>query len=237
MKHSNRSLLAHEYHFGPQKHLPPFLQHSCLFCHYLTTMALQKFHRFCQLPRELQLHIWEYHELLLPLRRHYFRRMVVWRGLLYACADQETSRLVNNIAKPEGRDETEVPDPAITPDTKIKLDGTTNCLSRNSPAAVASFSKIQLSITLPSPASVWVNLKRDTFCFVHKSHNSRPGDVLQYLSGANGLAWPHPNSGGVLPSSHWFFRIRNLSLIAPFTGKHLDTGTGLPWLVIQVSRV
>lgn len=128
---------------------------------------------------------------------------------------------MNNLAMAEEQDETEVPDPAITPDTKIKLDGTTNWLSRNSPAAAASFRKIQLPTYLPSPASIWVNLKRDVFCFVHEPHNSRPGDVLQYLSGANGLAWPHPNSGGVLPSSHWFFRIRNLALIATLTGKHL----------------
>lgn len=119
---------------------------------------LHHLHRFRDLPRELQLQIWKHSELSMPHRRHYFCRMLVWRGLLYAGSDQGTSRSVNNLAIAGDRDEIEVPDPAVTPNMKLKYDGTTCWISRSPPPAAASFGKVQLPKRLPNPASAGIPL-------------------------------------------------------------------------------
>lgn len=180
--------------------------------------TLQHFHRFRELPRELQLHIWELYESMQPHHRHYFRRMVYWSGHLYECADQSTNRRISNIANAADPDQTQVPDTAITPKTKIRLPSS-GSLDQNYvgdllyPCA-ATFGSIQTPTRRDSPVYIWVNFKKDTFCFANSSDWRLGGgpNFLQYLEGATGL-FP-PASGSQSPiMSHWVFRIQRLVLI------------------------
>lgn len=146
--------------------------------------------------------------------------MMVWPGLLYTGADQDNNRSVNTLAIAQAPNETEVPDPAVTPSTKIILQGTANWLSTSSPPAAATFSDIQMPAALQDPACIWANFKNDTFCFVDQPEVSKPGDILQYFGAVTSMAWPHPGQGGRL-RSHWFSHIQNIAFIVPHTGKLL----------------
>ncbi|KAI7778104.1 hypothetical protein LA080_002604 [Diaporthe eres] len=186
--------------------------------------TLQHFHRFRDLPRELQLHIWELYESTQPHHRHYFRR--IWSGHLYACADQYTDRRISNIANAGDADQTQVPDAAITPKTKIQLPST-GSLDQNYvgdllyPCA-ATFGCIQTPTRMDSPVYIWVNFKNDIFCFANGSDWRLGGEnnILQYLPGPTG---PFPSaSGSQSPTmSHWFFQIQRLVLIKSATIQRL----------------
>lgn len=185
--------------------------------------TLQHFYRFRDLPRELQLHIWELYECTQPHHRHYFRRMVYWSGRLYACADQYTNRRISNAANADDPDQTQVPDAAITPKTKIQLpssgSGGQHYVSRKDllfPCA-ETFVFIQTPTTMTRPVYIWANSKNDTFCFANdyepgdKSNGGGP-NFLQYLRGATGL-FPLASGPPSPITSHWFFRIQRLVLI------------------------
>lgn len=178
--------------------------------------TLQHFHRFRDLPRELQLHIWELYECTQPRHRHYFRTMVYWSGRLYACADQYTNRRIPNTANADDPDQTQVPDAAITPKTKIQLSSSgswgQNYVSDSLYPSAVTFGSIQMPTRMDSPVYIWVNFKNDTFCFANKNELGGGQNLLQYLRGATGL-FP-PASGSQSPiMSHWFFRIQRLVLI------------------------
>ncbi|KAI3392673.1 hypothetical protein diail_5313 [Diaporthe ilicicola] len=182
--------------------------------------TLQHFGRFLDLPRELQLRVWELYERTQPHRRHYFRSMVVWSGRLYACADQYTNRRVSNIAAADDPGQTRVPDAAVAPWSKIQLaagdNQDVNWISLDEFPAAESFCQIQAPESMATPAYLWVNFKNDTFCFAHNSeygtNNGAGRNFLQCLQGVTGLI---PVTSGVqaqyLP--HWFFRIQRLDLI------------------------
>lgn len=117
-------------------------------------MTLQQFHGFPDLPRELQLYIWALHEAdNLPHVRHYFRRMVIYSGRLYAAADRRTGRLVDTTTLNAGNthpgaspstspprsssydeQQEDVVDPAaLAPSTRIRLPGDTHWRWRGGP--------------------------------------------------------------------------------------------------------
>lgn len=182
----------------------------------------QQFHRFRDLPRELQIHIWELYESTQPHHRHYFRRMMVWSGRLYACADQYTNRRVSNTARAGDPDQTRVPDAAVAPKTKILLSswGSSSLdyqhwVSEDWFSSAESFSYMQAPVAMDSPAYIFANFKNDTFCFVQNPgyHNGGGSqNLLQYFQGATGLSLL--TSGSQLPlTSHWFFQIQRLVLV------------------------
>lgn len=175
--------------------------------------TLNHFHRFRDLPRELQLHIWEFYERAQPHRRHYFRNMNIWPGHLYAAADQYTHERVLAIANAGDPDQTQVPDAAVTPNTKIQLPGSgsldLNWVSRDLVLSAASFVKIQSPRAMASPAYIWANFKNDSFCFARSSASQ---DFLQYLHGVTGLFPVTPASQSAV-TSHWFHQIQSLVLI------------------------
>lgn len=184
--------------------------------------TLQQFHRFRDLPRELQLQIWEFYESTQPHHRHYFRRMMVWSGRLYACADQYTGRRVSNTATAGDPDQTRVPDAAVAPKTKILLSSWGNSsldyqhwVSEDGFPSAESFSSMQAPVTMDSPAYIFANFKNDTFCFVQNpGHHNGGGsqNLLQYFQGVTG--WSLLTSGSQLPlTSHWFFQIQRLVLV------------------------
>lgn len=88
-------------------------------------MALQQFHRFQELPRELQLHIWDLCEAQRPHVRHYFRRMALITGFLYGAAPEEdpsaSSSYPRRVATARDPDTDDVPHDALTPDSKALL--------------------------------------------------------------------------------------------------------------------
>ncbi|KAL1865013.1 hypothetical protein Daus18300_007360 [Diaporthe australafricana] len=182
--------------------------------------TLQQFNRFRELPRELQLRIWELYECSQPHRRHYFRSMIVWPGRLYAGVDQYTNRRIVNVATANDPNQTRVPDTAVAPWTKIQLPADDNrdnhWVSRDDFSAGAPFCQIQGPNSMTTPAYLWVNFKNDTFCFAHNSggiiNNVGGRDFLQYLQGVPGLfsLTSGPQSQGM---SHWFFRVERLALI------------------------
>lgn len=178
--------------------------------------TLQHFHRFRDLPRELQLHIWELYESTQPHHRHYFRRMVYWSGRLYACADQYTNRCVPNTANADDPYQTQVPDAAITPQTKIQLPGSgildQNYVSGSLYPSVATFGSIQTPTRKDNPVYIWVNFKSDTFCFANKNELGGGPNFLQYLERGTGLFPPASESQSPI-MSHWFFQIQRLVLI------------------------
>ncbi|MFH4333505.1 hypothetical protein WAJ64_21620, partial [Acinetobacter baumannii] len=53
-------------------------------------MALQTFPRFMDLPREIQLQIWEMYEESKPHVRHYFHPLVYINGHLYAATREDS---------------------------------------------------------------------------------------------------------------------------------------------------
>lgn len=180
--------------------------------------TLQHFHRFCDLPRELQLYIWDFYESTQPHHRHYFRKMKIWPGRLYASTDQRTNRRTSNIANAGGPDQTQVPDEAVAPRTRIQLPSSVHAdphwVSQDAFITAATFTAIQLPRSMTSPVRVWVNLKHDEFCFARASEDDSGGgkNILQYLEGAISLFSLAP--GSHLPiTSHWFFRIQKLVLI------------------------
>lgn len=176
--------------------------------------TLQHFHRFADLPRELQLHIWEFYERTQPHRRHYFRNMMVSPGRLYAGADQYTSLRISTIANAADPDETEVPDAAVAPNTKIQLPSNGNLdqnwVSRNAIHTAASFIALQGPAAMASPAYIWANFKNDSFCFARNRGSQK---FLQYLEGATGLL-PLTSSSQPPVISHWFHRVQRLVLIS-----------------------
>lgn len=178
--------------------------------------TLQHFHRFRDLPRELQLHIWELYESALPHRRHYFRNMMVWSGRLYACADHHTNQRISNIANVDDPDQTQVLDAAVAPWTKIQLPSggvwDRHWVSRDEFPAAATFSAMQVPVSTTGPAYIWVNFKYDAFCFarIHKQANGN-GCFFQYLQGATGMFALSSPRDPIM--SHWFFRIQRLVLI------------------------
>lgn len=187
--------------------------------------TLQHFHRFCDLPRELQLHIWELYELAQPHHRHYFRNMMVWSGRLYAGADYHTNRRVSNVATADEPDQTRVPDAAITPSTKIQLpDGGSqnHWISDDEFPAAATFSAIQTPTRMTRPAYIWVNFKYDAFCFARnpeRDNNGESKNFFQYLQGATGMFTLNSPQQPLM--SHWFFRIQRLVLISSDANKAL----------------
>lgn len=184
--------------------------------------TLQQFHRFRDLPRELQLQIWDFYESTQPHHRHYFRQMMVWSGRLYACADQDTGRRISNTAKAGDPSQSLVPDAAVTPKTKILLSNWGNSsldhlhwVSEDYFPSAESFSSMQAPVTMDSPAYVFANFKNDTFCFVQNSgyHNGGGSqNILQYFQGVTGLFLLNSRSRSTL-KSHWFFKIENLVLV------------------------
>lgn len=173
--------------------------------------TLQNFHRFRDLPRELQLHIWEFYELTQPHNRHYFRKMKIWSGRLYASADQHTNRRISNIAGTGDPRQTPVPDVAVAPETKIQLPSNAGSdphwVSQDAVPTAETFCAIQVPRSMTSPVHIWVNLKHDEFCFARASGDDGRGgkNFLQYLEGPSGLQ--------LLTTSRWFFRIQRLVLI------------------------
>lgn len=178
--------------------------------------TLQHFHRFRDLPRELQLHIWELYERTQPRHRHYFRRMVFWSGCLYACADQHTNRRMSNVANADDPDQTQVPDAAVAPKTKIQLPSSgsrdQNYVSGLEHLSAATFRSIQTPTEMNSPVFVWVNFKNDTFCFTNSKGIGGDRNFLQYLREAPDLFLPASGSQSPI-MSHWAFRIQRLVLI------------------------
>ncbi|KAG6353597.1 hypothetical protein INS49_005559 [Diaporthe citri] len=179
--------------------------------------TLQHFHRFRDLPRELQLHIWELYECTQPRRRHYFRRMVYWSGHLYACADQYTDRRIANTANADDPDQTQVPDVAITPNTKIQLPSSGSWyqtyVSDSLHTSAATFGSIQTPTRMDSPFYIWANFKNDTFCFAANNGLGGGKNFLQYLEGPTGLFPPASGPHQSPTMSHWFFRLQRLVLI------------------------
>lgn len=187
--------------------------------------TLQHFHRFRDLPRELQLHIWEFYEDTQPHRRHYFRSMMVWPGRLYAGADQYTGTRVSTIASAGDPDQTQVPDAAVAPNTKIQLPGSgspgQNWVSRDEVLTAASFVNIQVPGAMASPTYIWANFKNDSFCFA-RSRGSQ--DFLQYLQGVTGLSPVTSLAASQSPVvSHWFHQIQRLVLIKSAVHQTLGT--------------
>ncbi|KAJ0107061.1 hypothetical protein J7T55_006939 [Diaporthe amygdali] len=181
--------------------------------------TLQRFDHFLELPRELQLRIWEFYQLAQPHHRHYFRSMIVLSGRLYAGADQYTNRPILNIATADDPNQTRVPNAAVAPWTKIELPTNNqdqHWASQDDFPAAATFSRIQTPKSMASPAHIYVNFRNDTFCFVNNSTdgNSNGGNrnFLQYLHGATSLFpfTPGPPSRNM---SHWFSRIESIALI------------------------
>lgn len=178
-------------------------------------MPLQHFHRFLDLPREVQLLIWEFHETdNFPHFIHYFRRMIVYSGRLYAAADKSSGWLADTLASPGGPTETEVPDPAVTPHSKIRLIGNIHWLSSDQMPTPTRFSTIQSPRPGPSESHAWVNFKHDTFSFVNANSARFDDGFLDYFKEDVDLIMPRQASSGTLDSrAHWFFRIQNLALI------------------------
>lgn len=177
-------------------------------------MILQQFHRFTDLPRELQLLIWEIHEAdNLPHFTHYFRRMVVYSGRLYAAADESSGRLAYTSALPDGPTETEVPDQAITPNSKIRLLGIIHWLSDEHTPNAANFSAIQSPRPAPSDSHAWVNFSHDTFCFANADSARFDGGFLDYFREDNDIIMSSLPSSGRLDRTQWFFCIQNLALV------------------------
>lgn len=178
--------------------------------------TLQQFHRFRDLPRELQLHIWECYERTQPHHQHYFRKMMVWAGRLYAGSDQHTDQRISNIANADDPDQTQVPDAAVAPQTKIQLPRMGNWdphwVSQDEFITVATFRSIQVPRSMTMPVYIWVNFKTDTFCFARNPDEDSNRNFLQYLQDANGLV-PLTSASQSPIMSHWFFRIQRLVLI------------------------
>lgn len=182
--------------------------------------TLQHFHRFRDLPHELQLHIWELYECALPRRRHYFRNMMVWSGRLYACADHHTNRRISNTANVDDPDQTQVPHAAVAPWTKIHLPSSSGAWDQHFVSdweyhsAYTFGSILWPAPRMTSPLHIWVNFKYDTFCFARgRAHDSNGGDgnLFQYLQGATGMFALDSPQYPIM--SHWFFRIQRLVLI------------------------
>ncbi|KAG8156524.1 hypothetical protein KVR01_013628 [Diaporthe batatas] len=108
--------------------------------------------------------------------------MRIWPGRLYAGADQYTNMRVSTLANAGDPDQTQVPDPAVAPQTKIQLPGSgsldQNWLSRDQVLAAASFVDIQVPDAMTNPTYIWANFKNDSFCFAPSRGSP---DFLQYL--------------------------------------------------------
>lgn len=175
-------------------------------------MALQHFHRFVDLPRELQLCIWDIHDAdNFPHYRHYFRRMAIYSGRLYAAADQATSLTACTVARESDPAQDEIPpDFALTPNTKIRLPGDTHWLSISERTCAEEFILIQQPSEAPNKSYVWANFKHDTFCFANARDGLPSADFLGYFKDEGELT---VSSTVLEDRTHWFFRIQHLALV------------------------
>lgn len=178
-----------------------------------TIVQLQHFHRFVDLPRELQLCIWDIHEAdNIPHYHHYFRRMVVYSGRLYAAADRTTGLIAYTVAGESDPYQKELPDRGLTPNTKIRLPGDTHWLCTNGRPCAEWFKVIQQPSPAPGESYVWANFKHDTFCFANARGDVPGADFLDYLQAEDGLAIS-PAAVPEEDGTQWFFRIRHLALV------------------------
>lgn len=180
-------------------------------------MDLQTFHRFQDLPRELQLRVWEIYEADRPCARHYFRNMVYLKGSLYGATQQDNYRLPSPhpAATLQDPEHAEVPDRALTADSKILLsehctdDHEAKCVflyDETEPLSALSFRRIRSYSH--ETQSFWrrVNFKLDTFCFSSARRSSDAPTVLDFFDDKLGTSAP-------VSLRHWFFRIQKLDLL------------------------
>lgn len=166
-------------------------------------MGPQRFDRFADLPRELQLQIWDIHERDNFVHvQHYFRRMRTVDARLYAAADLDTGRsvlrpLLEHSPTPLQRT------PFAAPRTSILLPGREHFRNVNPRPAIYTFNLTLTQEPAPHAFSTSTNFKHDSFCFVTSEEHR---DVLDYFA----ARW---DEGVVFPQlAPWFFRIRHLVL-------------------------
>lgn len=187
-------------------------------------MTLQQFHRFRDLPRELQLHIWNFYEAGRPHVRHYFRRMVHIPGCLYGAAPEDNPRepcsYRYRAATAQDPDSTDVPDPALTPDSKVMLFPKNDrffVYDERVQEALSAFlfRRIQFYSREPGDVYRWVNFKLDTFGFTSGSRYSFHRPVPHMLD----FLWDETLNDGaaakptVVRAQDWFFRVQKLDLL------------------------
>lgn len=193
------------------------------------TMDIQGFHRFRDLPRELQLHIWDIYEANRPCARHYFRSMVHLSGCLYGAAehDHPWQPWPHRPATAQDPDRTEVPDRALTADSKILLLSNQGArddhgkavfvYDEQEPLSALSFRRIWSYAQEPQSYHRWVNFKLDTFCFTNARRSGDTHNLLDYWQVQSGN---YPATGR-LEEACWFFRIQKLDLLVTSQQSHL----------------
>lgn len=167
-------------------------------------MEPQHFHRFADLPRELQLQIWKIHERDNFVHvQHYFRRMRVWNGRLYEAADLDTGKSVEEHLPAMVSIGSKIR-PFLAPRNDILLPGGRHWRSAESWPTLSTFMMIQAQMPAPSNHFTQGNFKYDNFCFASSENNN--GDILDYFAARQ-------DEGAVFPQdSLWFFRIQHMTL-------------------------
>lgn len=186
----------------------------------------------------MQLHIWELYEAQRPHVRHYFRRMALIPGYLYGAApgDSEypsaSSSFPRRVATAQEPDIDDVPDDALTPDSKVML---LSCkgpyylydLSTDQdlePLSALAFRRIR-GYPCDRSANVryhWVNFKFDTLCFT-QTHMCGHHNHLTYFEEDSSLSTLPANPASPIPDEtlfemHWFFRVQKLDLLVIVDG-------------------
>lgn len=188
-----------------------------------TMTTPQHFHRFPDLPRELQLHIWDLYEAQRPRVRHYFRRMVHIPGCLHGAAP---------ATRPVRTDD--VPDDALTPDTKVLLLQRGDYYDFRLPVDGNQYEYISTldfrhirCYPMTSSRHHWVNFKLDTFCFTQARRTRSRLDYIEHALAARSVFDPAPRVSDetllgdparpfpdeALLERHWFFRVQKLELL------------------------
>lgn len=153
-------------------------------------MELPDFHYFPGLP----MHTWDIYEANRPHLRHYFRK-VYGQAHMYAAEDYMMAgqNFIYPVATAEAPNQTKVPDPALTPGTKIQRSGDYvwfNFMYNHDYIKSAS----TLNSTHPffrrvkDPLYIWANFKLDTFCFTSIAFSSNEHDMFGYLQGSKGIS-------------------------------------------------
>ncbi|KAK9777005.1 hypothetical protein SCAR479_06406 [Seiridium cardinale] len=173
-------------------------------------MAMQKFEYFPELPRELQLMVWEFHEANTTSVRHYIHVIEHWNVGIYVATDPKTNKRVGTYAISEGITQSEVPDPAVAPCFEVQPFNNMFCLLYPRDITLATFDVDLIPRRDNSFAySVWMNFKIHTFCFIPKPLGDYR-NVLQYLEEDDGFGAPSSSNMNTL---HWFCSIQNLELL------------------------